>query len=118
MGIYLVYIKQSMHVPLPSSVLPDAMETFFKLLVQEKSAAVWAILGHFLFVYIHPYSDGNGRISRFLMNCMLASGGYPWCIIPLDKRGQYMAALETASYKGDIKAFTLFVRDVLEGEGR
>lgn len=109
-----VYIKESMHVPLPSSALPDAMETFFNLLIQEKSAAVRAILGHFLFVYIHPYGDGNGRIGRFIMNCMFASGGYPWCVIPLEERSRYMASLEAASYRGNIKDFTLFIKDVLE----
>ncbi|MBK8662211.1 MAG: Fic family protein [Ignavibacteriales bacterium] len=34
--------------------------------------------------------DGNGRIGRFLMNVMLASGGYPWTTIPLQKRDEYM----------------------------
>jgi len=36
------------------------------------------VLGHFIFVYIHPYMDGNGRVGRFLMNAMMASGGYLW----------------------------------------
>ena len=33
------------------------------------------VLGHFVFVYIHPYMDGNGRMGRFLMNAMLATPG-------------------------------------------
>ena len=37
--------------------------------------AVRAVLGHFFFVYIHPYMDGNGRMGRFVLNAMLASGG-------------------------------------------
>jgi Fic family protein len=37
---------------------------------------VRAALGHFLFVYIHPYMDGNGRLARFLMNLMLVDAGY------------------------------------------
>jgi class 3 adenylate cyclase/tetratricopeptide (TPR) repeat protein len=41
--------------------------------------------------------DGNGRIGRFIMNAMLASGGYPWTIIPVEKRNNYMAALEKAT---------------------
>jgi len=41
--------------------------------------------------------DGNGRIGRFLMNVVLAAGGYPWTVIPLDKRDNYMDALESGS---------------------
>ena len=49
------------------------------------------------FVYIHPYMDGNGRKGMFLMNVMLASGGYPWTIVPVSRRDDNMAALEQAS---------------------
>ncbi len=59
--------------------------------------------GHHLFIFIHPYFDGNGRIGRFLMNAMLASGGYPWTVIRLKRRAQCMAALEAVSVQGDIK---------------
>lgn len=68
-----------------------------------------AILGHFLFVYIHPYADGNGRLGRFIMNSMLVSGGYPWTIIQVKNRSRYLDALEKASVNQDIVPFTLFV---------
>ena len=55
-----------------------------------------AVLGHFLFVYVHSYPDGNGRIARFLMNLMLTAAGYPWTIIPVERRDVYMDALEDA----------------------
>ena len=79
------------------------------LLEAEPSAAVRAVLGHFLFVYIHPYFDGNGRLGRFLMNAMLASGGYPWSVIRIEQRSDYMAALEAASSFGEIKPFAEFI---------
>lgn len=107
-----VFIKQSMHVPPPHSSLPECMETYCKLLREEESASVRAILGHFIFVYIHPYSDGNGRIGRFIMNCMFASGGFDWCIVPVTQRTRYMLALEAASYGGDISKFTTFIREI------
>ena len=59
-------------------------------------------LGHFNFVYIHPYMDGNGRMGRFLMNLMLAAGGYPWTVVPTEERRAYMEALEQASVAEDI----------------
>jgi Fic family protein len=60
----------------------------------------------FIFVFIHLYLDGNGRIGRFLFNVMLASGGYSWTVVPLAQRDTYMAALEQASVEGDITTFT------------
>jgi Fic family protein len=35
---------------------------------------------------VHPYPDGNGRMARFLMNPMLASGGYPWTVVRMEDR--------------------------------
>jgi Fic family protein len=56
--------------------------------------------------------DGNGRIGRFLMNVMAASGGYPWTIVPLNPREAYMASLESASVKQDITPFTKFLSEL------
>ncbi len=104
-----VFIRGSGHVPPPHESVPELLETLFALLAAESSAGVQAVLGHFLFVYIHPYSDGNGRIGRFILNTLLASGGYPWTVIMVEHRKAYMAALENASVRHDISDFTRFV---------
>jgi Fic/DOC family len=104
-----VYIRKSMHVPLNRDALRDAMPAFFDLLREEAHPAVRVVLGHFIFVYIHPYVDGNGRMGRFLLNVMLASGGYPWTVIPVGDRNAYMTALERASVGEDIVPFTDFI---------
>ncbi len=101
-----VYIRHSMHVPLNRDAVRDAMPAMFKLLQEEPDPGVRVVLGHFIFVYIHPYPDGNGSIGRFLMNAMLTAGGYPWTIIPVGERKIYMAALEEASTKQNIAPFT------------
>ncbi|MDD3039250.1 Fic family protein [Bacteroides sp.] len=107
-----VYIRNSMHTPLNSDALRDAMTTLFELLKEEPEASVRAVLGHFVFTYIHPYMDGNGRVGRFLMNTMLASGGYDWVIIPVERRDEYMVALEKASVAGDIVPFVKFLSSI------
>ena len=104
-----VYIRQSMHTPPPKDGVRDLMPAFFDLLRTEENPAVRIVLGHFVFVFIHPYVDGNGRIGRFLMNMMMASGGYPWTVITVDTRDQYMAALEQASVGKNIKPFSEFL---------
>lgn len=106
-----IYIRNSMHTPLPREALADAMEALFNLLGQEPEPAVRAVLGHHLFVFIHPYFDGNGRLGRFLMNAMLASGGYPWTVVRVKRRDAYLAALESASVGGDIKPFARFIAE-------
>ncbi len=109
-----VYIRRSMHVPLNREAVRDAMPAFFDLLREETDPAVRVVLGHFVFVYIHPYMDGNGRMGRFLMNLMLASGGYPWTVIPVGDRKTYMEALEKASVGEDIVPFTDFLAGLVK----
>jgi Fic family protein len=106
-----VYIRGSQHVPLPQTSVVDCMEALFRLVDEEQHAGVRAVLGHFIFVFIHPYMDGNGRIGRFLMNTMLASGGYPWTVIRLKRRDTYMSALEEASTRGRITTLSRFISE-------
>ncbi len=104
-----VYISQSIHVPLNVKAVRDTMPVFFELLTEESKPSVRAVLGHFMFVYIHPYMDGNGRMARFLMNTMFASGGYPWTVIPVEERKVYMEVLEKASVEQNIEPFTNYL---------
>ena len=109
-----VYIRRSMHVPPPPEAVRDALPVLFELLEAERDASVRVVLGHFIFVYIHPYTDGNGRTARFLMNVMLASGGYPWTVVPVERRKEYMAALESASVEQNIIPFTEFLSGLIK----
>ena len=58
--------------------------------------------------------DGNGHVARFLMNTMMASGGYPWTVVPVEERASYMNALEKASVGEDIGPFTDFLADLVK----
>lgn len=106
-----VFLKGSRHVPPRREAVRDAMPAFFDLLEEEVEPSVRAVLGHWLFGYIHPYMDGNGRMARFTMNAMLASGGYPWTVIRLEDRVNYMAMLEAASVEMNIKPFARFIAE-------
>lgn len=111
-----VYIRQSQHVPMNVEAVRDCMPVFFDLLKTETDPAVRIVLGHFIFVFIHPFLDGNGRIARFLMNVMMAAAGQPWTVIRVEQRADYMGALEAASVQGDIRPFAAFLADTKESQ--
>jgi Fic family protein len=100
-----VFIRNALHVPPAPEAVRDCMPALMDLLLAEEHPGVRAVLGHFIFVFIHPYMDGNGRLSRFLMNYMLTTGGYPWTIVTVQSRAAYLHALEQASTHGNIKPF-------------
>jgi fido (protein-threonine AMPylation protein) len=106
-----VYLRTSRYVPPRWEAVRDAMPALFDLLEREPEPGVRAVLGHWLFGYIHPYPDGNGRMARFLMNAMLASGGYPWTVIRVEGRNRYLAALDRASIDIQIEPFARFIAE-------
>ena len=59
-----------------------------------------AILHHWL-TWIHPFSDGNGRVSRLFLNFFLLQKGYPEIVIKISERDKYYNALISAD-KGNI----------------
>jgi Protein of unknown function (DUF1488)/Fic/DOC family len=90
------------------------MPALFDPLEAEPEPSVRAVLGHWLIGYIHPHPDGDRRMARFLMNVMLASGGYPWTVIRVEERDRYLHALDSASIDTDIKPFARFIRQSLQ----
>lgn len=108
-----IYLRGSNHVPTPHSSIPDALEALFESVSEEDDVRVKAILTPFLFTYIHPFTDGNGRIGRFLMNALLSEGGFPWTIVPYERRTEYLACLESASQDENIKPLAEFLRELV-----
>jgi Fic family protein len=106
-----VYLRTSRYVPPRWEAVRDAMPALFDLLENEPEPSVRAVLGHWLLGYVHPYPDGNGRMARFLMNAMLASGGYPWTVIRVEDRTAYLTALDRASIDMDIGPFAEFIAE-------
>jgi Fic family protein len=107
-----VYLRGSSHVPLPPSAIPDAMDALFDCITEESDARVKAIVAPFLFTYIHPFPDGNGRTGRFLMNALMAEAGLPWTVVPVDQRDRYMDCLEQASQHENIRPLALFIEEL------
>lgn len=72
-----------------------------------------AALAHYKLVYIHPFSDGNGRTSRLLMNFILMHAGFPPVIIPVHERSRYYHALLQAN-EGDLRPFIRFIAEMTD----
>ncbi len=108
-----VFIRGSRHTPLPAEALTDAMETLFNCAEQEPHPLIRAILCHWLIGYIHPFPDGNGRSARFLMNALLVTAGYPWTIIRMETRSQYMSALEELSVNANPDPFVEVILEAM-----
>ena len=70
---------------------------------------------HQKFVSIHPFSDGNGRTARLLMNLVLIRANYPVINISPKARQEYMTALAESRENGKVKIFEKFIiRYILE----
>ncbi|MEZ4826661.1 MAG: Fic family protein [Bacteroidia bacterium] len=67
-----------------------------------------AALLHYKFVLIHPFDDGNGRVSRLLMNFHLLKYGLPPVIIPSAGKKEYLDALNRAD-GGDMDFFVSYI---------
>nr|WP_257131610.1 Fic family protein [Bacillus sp. AFS017336] len=114
-----VRISGSKHQPLEHPFVQEEMDNLLNWYNKNKDVlhpVELAALFHFKFVYIHPFSDGNGRTARLLMNFILMQHGYPPAIIKADpvKRIQYYEALELASMKGETNKFVRLVMECVE----
>lgn len=93
--------------PTPVEVYPMLME-FFQWYNRQKNKlhpVELAALAKLKFVTIHPFWDGNGRISRLIMNFILDRKKYPMLDIPYEERNGYYNSLERAQLKKEDRIF-------------
>jgi Fic family protein len=93
--------------PLPAEIeieLKEFFDWYNKNKVNLNSVELAALV-HLKFVTIHPFSDGNGRISRLMMNFVLHKHKYPMLDIAYEKRNAYYTALERSQIKKESSPF-------------
>lgn len=116
-----VAISGSRFMP-PSPVeVPVLLGEFFRWYAKNKQKlhpVELAALVHLKFVTIHPFGDGNGRMSRLLMNFVLHKHGFPLLNIQYENRSSYYTALERSQVKKNDAVFIqwFFKRYVKEYE--
>ena len=94
--------------------VPRLMEAFGHWLAAAPGTPTRAFEAHFRLTAIHPFSDGNGRAARLMMNLMLLRVGYPPVPVGPADRKAYLDALETASLTDDLGPFQRFMHERLE----
>jgi Fic family protein len=101
-GIYRkqrVFITGSRFTPPPPEQLQVQMGELVTWMKENENSfhpVAFAAQVHKRFVFIHPFIDGNGRVSRLLMNLCLLRHGYTLAIVPPMLRVEYIQLLETA----------------------
>jgi Fic family protein len=105
-----VYIRGSDYVPPAPGKVPQLMRVWADAVnTLEMDPVSRAAVAHWAFVHVHPFMDGNGRLSRLLMNLLLCSAGLPWTIIRAEERREYFGALEAAHVREDYVPFARFI---------
>lgn len=118
-GIYRlgdVAITGSRHNPPKAYDVPKLMNDLVNWIKNNKNKfhpIELAAIVHHKIVFIHPFSEGNGRTARLIMNLLLMQKGYPLVVILKHDRKKYYQTLEKAD-KGDYFPFVRFVAQAVE----
>lgn len=118
---YQVGISGCKFLPPSPTELSAELTDFFKWYnknMNKHHPVVLAGLVHLRLVTIHPFGDGNGRITRLLMNIVLNNNNFPLFIIDYKHRKNYYSALEKSQTKDDdsyflswfIKSYLIFIK--------
>ncbi|MFT8957578.1 MAG: Fic family protein [Gluconobacter oxydans] len=113
-----VTIRGSQHTPPRTwQEIMVQMEDWERWSIENKAAPApfrSAVL-HAWLTHIHPFIDGNGRVSRAIGNLELIRAGYPPVIFKKKERDQYLQGLSEGDIGGDIRSFIDLVFDRVEG---
>lgn len=94
--------------------IPRMMKDFGEWLCQVELVPATSFDAHFRLVSIHPFTDGNGRTARLLMNLLLLREGYPPVAVRPEDRKTYLDTLEHPSTRDDTGPFQTFMHQRLD----
>lgn len=119
-GVYRsvdVYISEAQHTPLSPNEMYRQVKNFYADLTWKSGELNWIELAawtHAEFVRIHPFSDGNGRTSRLIMNYQLMAGSFPTISIAKENRLEYFNMLEVYAIEGNLAPFTEMIAELTD----
>jgi len=94
--------------PNPAKV-PKLMEELGQWLTHADASVETSLEAHLRLVSIHPFTDGNGRTARLLMNLLLMKAGYPPLVIGPDERADYLDCIEKHQLQEDLASYEEFM---------
>ena len=100
-------------LPSPAEI-PALMGDFGQWLSTAPPTPQTAFTAHERLVAIHPFTDGNGRTARLLMNLVLLKGGYPPVVIGPEHRAAYVESLQALQLDHDPIPYGTFMSARLE----
>ena len=104
-----VILPNPIKVPRLMSKFIDWLQSSGDLHPAELAAEV-----HYQLVTIHPFTDGNGRTARLLMNMILMMCGYPPAIIRKQERLDYINSLEKAQLGGSKEPYYKIIANAID----
>lgn len=76
------------------ALMKDLLEWYVEAEIEGSLSPIeLASLFHYRYIRIHPFEDGNGRISRLIVNYILRRHGYPMIVVRSDDKDHYLEAL-------------------------
>lgn len=110
------------HVCPPASEVNSLMKSLFRWLKKNKNTIHPLILSsifHYEFVFIHPFSDGNGRTARLWQNVILTNWEEIFLYVPIESaikkyQNEYYKAINNCNLKGDSTEFIEFMLRMID----
>ena len=119
-GVYRntdVYLRGAGHTPPSPAEMGQQLQDFYEGLNQkdkEENPIELAAWTHAEFVKILPFSNGNGKVARLIMNYQLLANGFPAVSIAKENRLDYFNALEAYATEGNLVPFAEMVADLTD----
>lgn len=113
--------EQVVFVAPPENLVPTLMEDLFSWLRKDKETPLLlkSCIFHYEFVFIHPFSNGNGRTARLWQNVLLSKWNKVFEYIPIESKikkyqNDYYKAISTCHKNGNPNAFIEFMLKTID----
>lgn len=111
--------EKIIHIAPPAERVPILMKDLFEYVNQyEEHILIKSCVFHYEFEFIHPFSDGNGRMGRLFQTCLLASKDSIFTYLPIEtmikeRQSEYYQAIANSNQNGNSNEFIEFMLDII-----